>query len=63
VITNWKIRFTDGTETVHPAYTIAEAMAEAEKMFEKTVRSARFHSSFTDSQVEQEFGFGWGKLA
>jgi hypothetical protein len=42
MVTNWKIRFNDGTEQVYAAETIAEAIDECELITGKRVRCAMY---------------------
>lgn len=67
MITNWLVKFVDGTAAVIAADVINDAFGKAQQEYGKHVRSASFHSSFTDSSQpvvsDDEFGYGWGKLA
>jgi hypothetical protein len=68
MVTNWLVKFTDGSTAVVPAETIQDSFNIAEFENEgKRARSASFHSSYDEHQMpkwnaSEAFGFGWGPV-
>jgi hypothetical protein len=67
MITNWLVKFIDGTQEVVSADCIDDAFEKAHVEHKKHPRSASFHSSFVDNAVQQatdldEFGYGYGPI-